>query len=101
MRLSAQPLQIVDEPVARVLRVLVMHPNMDRLLGAHLLAVAAEHAAKLVDLVDQRVAVAVLVLSRDELDAVRRTDLGTYAAGDAFGAPLLVGAHAMRPTPAR
>src|SRR2546426_654425 len=71
MRLSAQPLQIVDEPVARVLRVLVMHPNMDRLLGAHLLAVAAEHAAKLVDLVDQRVAVAVLVLSRDELDADR------------------------------
>src|SRR5256885_16575067 len=101
MCLSAQPLEIVHEPVARVLRVLVMHPDVDRLLGAHLLAVAAEDAAELVDLVDQRIAVAVLVLSRHELDAVRRANLGTQAAGDALGAPLLVGEHAVRPAPAR
>src|SRR5256885_813901 len=101
MCLSAQPLEIVHEPVARVLRVLVMHPDVDRLLGAHLLAVAAEDAAELVDLVDQRIAVAVFVLSRHELDAVRRADLGTQAAGDTLGAPLLVGEHAVRPAPAR
>src|SRR6266513_62738 len=101
MCLSAQPLEIVHEPVARVLRVLVMHPDVDRLFGAHLLAVAAEDAAELVDLVDQRIAVAVLVLSRHELDAVRRADLGTQAAGDALGASLLVGEHAVRPAPAR
>src|SRR5256885_3398453 len=101
MRLGAQPLQIVHEAVARVLRVLVMHPHVDRLLGAHFLAVAAEYAAELVDLVDQRIAVAVLVLSGHELDAVRRADLRTQAAGDALGAPLLVGEHAVRPAPAR
>src|SRR2546421_325435 len=33
MRLGAQPLQIVHEAVARVLRVLVMHPHVDLLLG--------------------------------------------------------------------
>src|SRR5947208_14783252 len=78
-----------------------MHPHVDRLLGAHRLAVAAEYAAELVDLVDQRIAVAVLVLTRHELDAVRRADLRTQAAGDALGAPLLVGEHAVRPAPAR
>src|SRR5258705_12140775 len=99
VRLRAQPLEVVHEPVARVLRVLVVHAHVDRLLGADLLAVAAEHAAELVDLVDQRIPVAFLVFPGHELDAVRRADLGTQAARDALGPSLLVGEHAVRASP--
>src|SRR5438132_8974482 len=67
VRLRAQALELVDEPVARVLGILVMHADVDGLLGADLLAVATEHAAEFVDLVDQGVAVALLVLARHQL----------------------------------
>src|SRR2546427_11021239 len=99
VRLRAQALEIVDEPVARVLGVLVMHADVDGLLGADLLAVATEYAAEFVDLVDQRVAVALLVLARHQLDAVGGTDLRAQAARYALGAPLLVGEHAVRAAP--
>src|SRR2546422_9057056 len=88
VRLRAQPLEVVHEAVPRVLRVLVVHAHVDRLLGAYLLAVAAKHAAELVDLVDQRITVALLVFARHELDAVRRADLGAQAARDALGPSL-------------
>src|SRR5205823_7120075 len=94
-------LPILHEPVPRVLRVLVVHAHVDRLLGAYLLAVAAKHAAELVDLVDQRIAVALLVFARHELDAVRRADLGAQAARDALGPSLRIGEHAVRAAPAR
>src|SRR6266581_3266833 len=100
VRLRAQPLQVVHEAVARVLGVFVVHADVDRLFGADFLAVAAEDAAELVDLVDQRVAVPVLVLPRDQLDAVGRADLRAQAAGHALGAALLVGEHAVRAAPA-
>src|SRR5204862_4522862 len=67
--LRAQPLQIVHEAIARELGVLVMHPDVNRLLGADLLAIAAEDAAELVAFVDQRIAVALLVLAGHQLDA--------------------------------
>src|SRR2546422_3441725 len=101
MRLRAQALEIVDEAIARELRVLEVHAHVDRLLGADFLAVPAEYATELVDLVDQGVAVALLVLPRHELDAVGGADLGAQPAGDAFGAPLLVGEHAVGAAPAR
>src|SRR5687767_11582324 len=101
MRLGAEPLQIVDEPVARVLRVLVVHADVNRLFRAHFLAVAAEDAAELVDLVNQGIAVSLLVFAGDELDAVGGTDLGAQAARDAFRAALLVGEHPVRAAPAR
>src|SRR5437867_7509538 len=66
MCLRRQPLEIVDKPVARVFRVLVVHADVDRLFGAHFLAVAAEDAAELVDLVDQGIAVTLFVLARSE-----------------------------------
>src|SRR5205814_8285884 len=93
--------QVVDEPVAGELGVLVVYADVDRLFGTHLLAVAAEHAAELVDLVNQRVAVALFVLAGDQLDAVRRADLRTQAARHALGAALLVGEHAVRAAPPR
>src|SRR5438105_2105060 len=101
MRLRAEALQIVDEAVARVLGVLVMHADVDGFLRTHFLAVAAEHAPELVDLVDQRIAVALFVFARYQLDAVRRTDLGTQAARHALRPALLVREHAMRAAPAR
>src|SRR6266511_1308946 len=55
VRLGAQPLEVVDEPVPRVLRVLVVHADVDRFLGAHLLAVAAEDAPLPAHLRDRRV----------------------------------------------
>src|SRR3954471_10737600 len=84
MRLRHQPLEIVDESLAAVLRVLVVATDVNRLLGTHLLAVPAEDAAEFVDLEDQRIAISRLVLTRDELDAVRRADRRTQAATDAL-----------------
>src|SRR5881392_1857325 len=101
VRLGAQPLEVVHEPVARKLRVLVVHAHVDRLFGAHFLAIAAEHAAEFVDFVDERVAVARLVLPGHELDAVGRADLGAETACDALGASLLVGEHAVGAAPPR
>src|SRR6185436_1316734 len=72
MRLIHQPLQIVDESLAAVLRVLVMPSDVNRLFGAHLLAVTAEDAPELVDLEHERIAIAFLVLAGNELDAVGR-----------------------------
>ena len=100
MRLCRQPLEVVDEAVTRVLGVLVVHADVDRFFGAHFLAVAAEDAAELVDLVDQRIAVALFILARHELDAVRGTDLRAESARDAFRPALLVGEHAMGAAPA-
>src|SRR5262249_44910387 len=60
-----------------------------------------EDAAKLVDLEDQRVAVAVLVLAGHELDAVRGTDRGTEPARHAFGLAVFGREHAVRASPAR
>src|SRR6185503_736878 len=101
MGLRGQPLQIVDEAVARVLRVLVVHAHVDRLFRAHLLAVAAEDAAEFVDLVNQRVAMALFVLAGDELDAVGGTDLRAQPARHALRASLLVGEHPVGAAPAR
>src|SRR5262247_1822517 len=78
-----------------------MHPDVNRFFGAYFLAIAAEHTTELVDLVDQRIAVALLVLPRYQLDAVGGADLRAQPAGDALGAPLLVGEHAVRAAPAR
>src|SRR5215218_8113869 len=49
--LAHQPVEIVDEVVAGILRVLVVLTHVDRLHRAHLLAHPAEDAAELVDLV--------------------------------------------------
>src|SRR5688572_15052520 len=98
--LRHQSLEVVHEPLAAVLRVLVMPAEMDRFFRADLLAVAAEDAAELVDLEHERVAVPLLVLARHELDAIRRTDGGTQAAGDALGLAVFRGEHPMGAPPA-
>src|SRR2546428_66878 len=75
--------------------------TVDGILGADMVAVAAERAAELIDLVDQRIAVALLVVAGQGLDAVGGTDLRAQPAGHALGASLLVGEHAVRAPPAR
>src|ERR1043166_5180902 len=101
MRLRRQALEIVDEAVARVLGVLVVHADVNCFLRAHFLAVAAEDAAELVNLVNQRIAVALLVLAGNELDAVRGTDLRAQSARHTLRSALLVGEHPVRAAPAR
>src|SRR6266850_6133140 len=73
MRLRHQPLQVVDEAFARVLRVFVVPPDVNRLLGADFLTVAAEDATELIDLEHQWIAVPLLIFAGHQLDAVRRT----------------------------
>src|SRR5262249_17865073 len=86
--LRREPLQIVHEPIPRVLRVLVVHAHVNRFLGTNLLAISTEDAPELVDLVDQRIPVALLVLAWHQLDAVGGADLGTEPARHTLGAPL-------------
>src|SRR4051812_3266503 len=100
MRLRHQPLEVVHEPFAAELGVLVVSTHVDRLLRAHLLAIAAEDAAELVDLEYEGIAIALLVLARHELDAVGRADGRAETAGDALRLPILRREHAMRAAPA-
>src|SRR5829696_4520170 len=76
-----------------------MHADVNGLLGAYFLAVPAEDAAELIDLIDQRVAVAALVLTGYQLDAVCRANLGTQAAGYTLRAALFIGEHAVGAAP--
>src|SRR5688572_27294350 len=101
MRLRHQALEVVDVSLAAVLRVLEMAADVDRFLGTDLLAIAAENAAELVDLEQERIAIALLVLARNQLDAIRRTDRRAESAGDALRLAVLGREHAMRSPPAR
>src|SRR5437762_4918340 len=101
MRLIHKPLQIVDESLATVLGVLVVPPDVNGLLGADFLTVAAKDATELVDLEHQRIAIPFLVLARHELDAVGRTYGRTETTGDASRLARLRRQHAMGAAPAR
>src|SRR6185437_3155832 len=101
MRLRHQPLEVVDEALAAVFGILIVASDMDRFFRTHLLAVAAEDAAELVDLEHERIAIAILVLAGHELDAVGRADRRTESAGDALGLAVLGCEHAVRPPPTR
>src|SRR5262245_20288556 len=101
MRLRHQPLEVVDEAFAAVVRVLIVPADVNRLFWADLLAVAAEDAAELVDLEHEWIAISLLVLSRHELDAVGRAHRGTEPARHALRLAVLRREHAMRPAPAR
>src|SRR5690348_12404097 len=99
MRLRHEPLEVVDEALAAVLGVLVVPADVDRFLRADFLAVAAEDAAEFVDLEQQRIAVALLVLTRHQLDAVGGADGGAEPARDALGLAVLGREHAVRAAP--
>src|SRR2546423_2948167 len=101
VRLIHQALQVVDKAIPAILGILVMASDVDRLLRTNLLTVAAEDAAKFVDLEDERVAVPFLVLARHQLDAVRRADRRTQTAGDTSGLSRLGRQHAVCAAPAR
>src|SRR3954469_24193606 len=101
MRLRHQSLQIVHESFAAVLGVFEVTSDVNRFLRADFLTVAAEDAAEFVDLEEQRIAIAVLVLTGHELDAIRRTDRRAETAGDALRLPIFSGEHPVRPTPSR
>src|SRR5882672_3276851 len=101
MRLIHQPLQVIDEALAAVLRILVVASHVDRLFGANLLTVATEDAAELIDLEHEQIPIPFLVLSRNELDTVRGTHCRTEAARDTACLAGLGREHSMRAAPAR
>jgi hypothetical protein len=102
-RLGEEHVLRVDQVVARVLRELELVAERDRVERAGELAVAAEDAAREVDLVDPRVALArrdtVLggVLCGDDADAVRRACGRAEGAADALLEPVRV---EVQPVPA-
>src|SRR5262249_51747763 len=97
----------VDQVVARVLRDLELVAERDRVERARELAVAAEDAARHVDLVDARVALAGgdavvgCVLGGDDADAVRRARRRTERAADALLEPVRVHVKPMATAEAR
>src|ERR1700694_5260060 len=101
VRLIHQALQVVDKAFPAVLRILVVASDVDRLFRTNFLTEAAEDAAKLVDLEDEWVAVALFVLARHQLDAVRWADSRAKSTRDAFRLSGLRRQHPMRAAPAR
>src|SRR6266536_2009227 len=101
MRLRRQPLEVIDKSRSAVFSVLVVTADVDRFVGTNFLAVAAEYAAELVNLEDQRIPVSLFVFAGHELDAVRRTDGGTQSAGDTFRFPRFRRQHPVRTPPPR
>ena len=77
MGLATKTLQIVHKPIAVILGVFVMYADVDCFLWADFLTVSTEDATKFVYLVNERYAIAIFVLARDELDAIRWTHLRT------------------------
>src|SRR5690606_26855198 len=75
--------------------------KVNRLFRTHLLTVAAEDAAELVDLEDERVAIPFLVFTRHELDAIGRTHRRTETARHALGLTGLGGEHPVSTAPPR
>src|SRR5580765_322960 len=106
-RLGEQHVLRVDQVVARVLGDLVLLLERDRVERACELAVAAEDAAREVDLVDPRVplaggdAVVGRVLGGDDADAVGRARSGAEGAADALLEPVLVPPEPVPPAEAR
>src|SRR5690606_41830206 len=88
-----------NEQLPREFCVRVFLTDVDRLDRPDLVAHAAEDAAEVVDLVDDRVPVPLVVLPGHEPDAVRRTDRRAEAAGHALRAPIRVHLHALRAPP--
>src|SRR5688500_5421793 len=101
MILRHQPVQVVNEAVARELRVFEVAAEMDRFDRAYFLAHTAVYAAELVDLINDRIAVALIVLTRHQPDAVRRTHGRAQPARHAFRTAVRVLLHDVRATPAR
>src|SRR5262249_44833698 len=98
--LSHQAIEVVHEALARVLRVLIVLPDVNRFYGADLLAHPAEDAAELIDFVNHRITVPLIVFARHEPDAVRRTNRGAKSARDTLRAAIRVLLHPVRAAPA-
>src|SRR5690606_39689326 len=101
MCLCHQPFKVINKTCTTVLRDLVMASQVNRLFRTHFLAIAAEDTAELVNLEDEGVAVASLVLARHQLDAVGRAYGWTQPTGHALGLAGFRGEHPVSAAPAR
>src|SRR5690606_3460166 len=100
MILRHQAVQVVDEALTRVLRILVVLPDVDRLDRTLVLPHAAADAADRIDLVAHRVALPLAVLAGARADAVRRADRGAEAARAALRPAVRMHRHAVGAAPA-
>src|SRR6266446_7069575 len=76
-----------------------MAAEMNRLFGAHFLTVPAEDAAKFVDFEYKGIAIALLILTGNELDAVGWAYRWAQAARHALGLAVLRREHAVGAAP--
>ncbi len=101
MVLLHETIQIVNESVPGVLRVLEVDPDVNGLHRAYLLAHPAEDATELVDLVHDGVPIPLVVFPADKTDAVGGADGGAQTAGHALRPTVGMNLHAMRSPPTR
>ena len=76
MVLLHEAVQVVNEPIPGVFRVLEVNPEVDGFYRADLLAHPTEDAPELVDLVDNGIPVPLVVFSPHEAEAVGGADGG-------------------------
>ena len=81
-----EPVQIVHKTVPCILGILEVQTDMDGLDRAYFLAHPAENTPKLVDLVDNRISISLIVLAAYEPDAVSRANCRAKTACYAFRA---------------
>src|SRR4051794_39520352 len=101
MILRHQAIEIIDETLARVFRILEILSDVDRLDRTYFLAHAAEDAAELVDLVDNRIPISLIVLAGHQPNAIRRTNRRAQAARNALRTTVRMCRHDVRAAPAR
>src|SRR5665213_1953500 len=94
-------LRVTNVTFATVLGIFIVLANVNRVFRADFLTVATEDAPEFIDLEDERVAIAVLVLSWHQLDAVGWTDARAQTTSDAPRLAVLLGEHPMRSAPTR
>ena len=77
MFLATETLQIIHKSIALVLGVFEMNADVNCFLRADFLTIAAEDATEFVNLVNEGYSITLFILTWDEFDAIRGTDLWT------------------------
>ena len=101
MVLLHEPVEIIHEPVSGILRVLEMNPYVNGLHRTHFLAHSAEDAPEFIDLINNGIAVPLVVLSPHQTNAIGGTNGGAQTAGYTLRPAIGVDLHAMRSPPTR
>jgi hypothetical protein len=101
MILLHETVQIIHEPLSSIFGVLEVDPHVDGLHRTDLLAHPAEDAPELVDLINDGIPVALIILPTHEPDAVRGANRGAKPAGHTLGSAVGVNLHPVGASPTR